>query len=642
MKIKIFASLLLLLIASVPVVAETIPFNLEVGYRFLDLSGNEPMYRTQINEREGFVLRSFAMMSDQDNGAVDHFRFDASDLGAGPYGMFRIEAGKSDLYRLRIGYRSVDDYTALPYYTSLFQAEGQFPGLHSADRDRTMLDVDLEFLPGRRFTPFIGYSQDRYSGPGASTYTVGGDEFRLASSLKDRDNELRAGVGFNLGKFYGSVTQGWRNLESEESFTLTPGANAGENPGSILGRPITSSGITRHSSTDIETPFTNAFVTADVTGRVRLIGEFVSYSSDTEGTELEDISGSFLSFAQRAFFSRLQEEITSDAENKTWRGGVRAEIGIVDGVDFLAGYRKSSQELSGGALINSLFVQSVSFGGAALGDVAEAIATENSVERDQDVMEAALVARAIGPFGFRVGYTQTQQELTVTPSLEEIVVPGGQGGTFERSIDSIDATASFRKAGFTASASIRTDSADDPVFRTDFLDRDRFRVRAGWSGFGNRFRIGATAEQMEQSNDLADVDFDSEITQYSADVEVAPFTFLRLRASTSQLDGESSILFVRPELLTRQLSTFTEEGSSVEGGFGLMFSKLTFDGDFGRFENEGNSTFELERVRARLGYDFRPNFGIAAEYATDKYTDTNFTLADYDAQRIGVFIRIHR
>ena len=31
--------------------AQTVPFDLEIGYRWLDLKGSNEMYRTQINER---------------------------------------------------------------------------------------------------------------------------------------------------------------------------------------------------------------------------------------------------------------------------------------------------------------------------------------------------------------------------------------------------------------------------------------------------------------------------------------------------------------------------------------------------------------------------------------------------------------
>ena len=35
--------------------AQTVPFDLEIGYRWLDLKGSNEMYRTQINERGGLI-----------------------------------------------------------------------------------------------------------------------------------------------------------------------------------------------------------------------------------------------------------------------------------------------------------------------------------------------------------------------------------------------------------------------------------------------------------------------------------------------------------------------------------------------------------------------------------------------------------
>ena len=37
--------------------AQTVPFDLEIGYRWLDLKGSDGMYRTQINEREGLLIQ---------------------------------------------------------------------------------------------------------------------------------------------------------------------------------------------------------------------------------------------------------------------------------------------------------------------------------------------------------------------------------------------------------------------------------------------------------------------------------------------------------------------------------------------------------------------------------------------------------
>src|SRR5256885_8421111 len=97
--------------------AQTVPFDLEIGYRWLDLKGNDGMYRTQINERGGLLIRGFTLGTSDFEGhtmLVDRFRIDVSDLGVGPAQSLRLEAARTGPYRLRLGYRSTDAFSALP------------------------------------------------------------------------------------------------------------------------------------------------------------------------------------------------------------------------------------------------------------------------------------------------------------------------------------------------------------------------------------------------------------------------------------------------------------------------------------------------------------------------------------------------
>ena len=70
--------------------AQMIPFDAEVGYRWLGVSGNEAMYRTQINERSGLLIRNLTLATGDFEGhtsLVSRFRLDISDLGVGPAGI---------------------------------------------------------------------------------------------------------------------------------------------------------------------------------------------------------------------------------------------------------------------------------------------------------------------------------------------------------------------------------------------------------------------------------------------------------------------------------------------------------------------------------------------------------------------------
>src|SRR3954464_1849702 len=89
--------------------AQSVPFDLEVGYRWLDLKGSIQMFRTQISERGGLLLRSFTMSTGDFEGhtsLVDRFRVDASDLGAGTGQSLRLEASSAGTERRCFGYGS--------------------------------------------------------------------------------------------------------------------------------------------------------------------------------------------------------------------------------------------------------------------------------------------------------------------------------------------------------------------------------------------------------------------------------------------------------------------------------------------------------------------------------------------------------
>src|SRR5581483_255862 len=190
------------------------------------------------------------------------------------------------------------------------------------------------------------------------------------------------------------------------TLTLAPGAGNGNNPGPILGTPITATSITRSDRADGHTPFTNVYATGQFT-RLRLIGNYVRSSADANGNELENAAGSFADFGLARFFAGFNDTITSKSKNTTWRGGARAEVNIVNDIDFLAGFQREHRSLEGSALINSLFLQSIPFGGTNPTDVAAVLNAASALDRDEDLLSAAVSARSLGPFAVRAGVSQS-------------------------------------------------------------------------------------------------------------------------------------------------------------------------------------------------------------------------------------------
>ncbi|HEY4641203.1 MAG TPA: hypothetical protein VII75_07645, partial [Thermoanaerobaculia bacterium] len=437
---------------------------------------------------------------------------------------------------------------------------------------------------------------------------------------------------------YGQLTEGWRNFRGNESLTLAPGAGPGNNIAPVLGTPVTADSITRNDTTHVKTPFTNFYITGDVLKRVRLIGNYSRFSAESNGRETEADTGSFASFAISRFYSGLSENASSNAKNRTWRGGGRAEVTLAPNVDFLAGFQKEHRELDGVALIDTVFLQSITFAGFDRRDVESILNATSAVDRDETYWNAAISARSMGPFALRAEFRETKQDINVSPDLSEIVVPGSQGGEFNRRVHTIDVSGTYSFSGLLLGAAIRRDSADAPIFRTDYLDRNRLRLRAGYATPKKHVRAGVTAERTTQSNDRPDVGYDARLRQYTGEVEVAPIDALHFRASLSQFRADSNILFRRPENFTIAESIHTENGKAREGGVSYLRGPFSIDTSLSRFENTGTLPFTINRHRVRATFDFKGHTGIAAEWDRDKYTES-LSFADFDASRYGLYLR---
>ncbi len=633
-----------LLIVTAAAQAQTVPYEMELGYRRVKIEGNEQMYRSQINERSGFLLRAFTLTTSDFEGKTslfDRFRVDASDLGAGPAGALRIEANKADVYRFTLGYRHAEVYSALPGFANPLLSGGVIPGQHTWNRTRNMIDIDLELMPGRAITPFIGYSSNNMTGPGTTTYHQGGEEFLISQSLNDRDREVRVGTGFTFGKLvYGSVTQGLRKMKSREDFALI-GPGTGNSTAPILGRDPSATTITRNDANDVRTPFTNFYATAQVDERTRVTGNYARFSADSNGNENEGLTGSFVSFGISRFFNGLTETAAQSAKNKTWRGGGRVEMNVLAGLDAFVSYQQDHRELSGTALVNTLYSGTTNFTGLDPRDVRTVLNAESGMTRKDDVTSVGVVAHPTGPFSIRAEYRHTRQDAEVAPDLSEIVVPGNQGGEYKRNIATIDINGSMTKAGFTLGASVRRDTADEVIVRTDYQNRDRVRVRASYAA-PRWVKLGVVAENLKQSNPQAGIQMDGKVRQYSGDIEVAPVKTLAVRGSVSQFKADNSMLYRRPENFNTDLSVYAEKGKAREGGVLLNIAPFSLDAAVSKFTNRGDNPFDVNRARVRLGLDIpKTKAGVVFEYAKDKYHEQNALFGDFDAKRYGIFLRLH-
>ena len=129
--------------------SRSFPVEFELGYRFVDVSGSDDMYRTQINERPGVLLRSltWASTGPLEGGLLDYFRVDASDVGAGPAGSpVRRRPGRP--FRIDFSWRRTDLQRAPGVREPSTDDESSRASTPTTARAR--YDATLQILPDRR------------------------------------------------------------------------------------------------------------------------------------------------------------------------------------------------------------------------------------------------------------------------------------------------------------------------------------------------------------------------------------------------------------------------------------------------------------------------------------------------------------
>jgi len=640
--LRILFAMALTLAAAAYTPAQSTTYDFEAGYQWLDIAGNKDMYRSQLNQEDGLVIHnlSFNLYDPNSTGLADRVRVDASGFGGSPTGRFRLEAGRGALYRLTLNYNHLESFSALPETDNPLLGNAVIPGEHTWNRKRDLVDFELELMPGASITPLIGYRWNRNNGPGRTTYHVGEDEFRLNSDLMQTEKEYFAGAAFAVGTFSGMVTQGWRTYEERDRQSLVAGAGDGNNPGTVLGLPITADSVNSSSRSKTHTPVTNVFISGQVIPEIQVKASYAHSDADGDTTLGETSMGSLASFAVSRFFSSLREDVRSSADSTFWRGDLGLAFDLSRNFTLDVNYQKRSMELDGWALVSDLYLDTMTFGGLSSGDITNLITIRNQSRRTQEIENFKLNVVNLGIFRLWLGGSRTKQDLVLAEDAAEIVVPGSQSGSFARVIKSgtLGASAQIGKGKVILDG--ESDTADTAILRTDFTDRSRVRFRVQYP-FGDLVEVLATAEKITSDNEDAGIGYQGDTKHYAVDLGIKPVNHLAFRLNGDSFKSDSKIPIRRPYDFGIEESVYADDAKTLEGLVELNFDRVAFQGGYSSLKNEGSFAFKLNRTFARLSADLTNHVGAGFEYEKNDYSENIFSAADFRASRYEVFFRIH-
>ncbi len=635
--------LLAFLLIGPPLLAQTVDYGATIGYQDVDLEGNEGVYRTQVDEDNGLLLQSLWLnLTDPEDGQrlYDHLRFDASGFGASPHGRVTLDMAEADTYKLRLSYQRFSQFSQLPNYANPLESQAITPGQHQWDRTRENIDLELRFLPQSRLQPLLGLRMRDNEGPGQTTFTVGGDEFLLASRLDESERELYAGLGFQTKRWHGELVSGVRKYEGRDLFALVPGAGSGNSSGSVFGHPISLDDLERTDRTDVDTPVTRLHLSGQLTDSARMLVSFVHADADAETSSSESLAGDLVSFRLGGLFGGRTESARTKTQSPSWRGDFRFQARPAEQVEVEANLMRGHRDTDGVALLSTVFLDAATFGGNALGDLSQLVEANSRWERDDTQFQGRASLRLPAHFGLRFGWSTLRSDSVITADLAEIVIPLGQDGTYQRSVTTYDMAAFFQIEKLQAELTWSDGKADRAVLRSDFLDRNvlRFRIDATPWKF---LQIHGVLRDADYGNDTELVNYDGSDLDYNLAVDLQPMKSLNLHLAYGGYELDTDTLIRRPETLQYEHSLHSEDGISYESNLEYrLLGKHTLAFDYSRYENEGSLPFDTERWQLRLEWALGKKAAAIVEGGHREYRETGYALSNWEADQIAVLMRL--
>ena len=198
----------------------TVKASTEIGGRWVDVSGNENKFRSDLNYKNGFRVFDSSIVI-EDNGDKSDFKvFDsalimASGWGSDPSGFVRANLERDGLYRFDANVRRVGFFNNLNNHAT---ADTKI-NYHNYNTRRNFGDFDLTVLPENRKIRFrFGASYNISNGP--FTYTTRqSNAFLINGEARTKAYDLRAGADASLAGFNLSGTYGYRSFSDDSTFS---------------------------------------------------------------------------------------------------------------------------------------------------------------------------------------------------------------------------------------------------------------------------------------------------------------------------------------------------------------------------------------------------------------------------------------
>ncbi len=627
--------------------------NVEIGFRWRDVDGDENKYRSDLNYKQGvrlFDSTLFVNAKESDNKAIDSLLLTGTGWGADPNGVARLNIEKLEWFKFDASVRKMTYFNKLQVF-ALDQ--------HGRNTKRNMGDFDVTFLPENEKVRFrLGYSFNTNSGPAFSTYDFDRDEFPIMMDVKTRSDDYRIGVDGQLLDFNLSYTQGYRRFKNDTNYFIdSPQLGNNPNPRSSIdtfNRRLPERGEVNYYQFGFQRTFGK---TADITGRL------IYSDSRSRFSMLENITG-----LDRFGSDLILEEILTigEAKRPNMVGDVGATFYVNDKFSISNTFSINAYRITGSHIEDINIMKSA--GGMPLPVVMSSEGVYrftnfrrfiNTVEADYDVNRY---------FSFYVGYRFTNRRVILDHIDTDLLNLSQSAGGEEVENTTHSVLAGFKAKPFLKKWTIYFDvehgEADNVFTRLANYSATNLRVRnivRPTNDFSFNFSYQRKDNTNPGKNESApNTEFSAEVKSniFAASFNWDPMEKVALSGgySHTRLNSEAAVIFpvfysfgqgfsrysLRSHFFNVDAWVSPHKRFSIFGSYRI--AKDTGDGNFFSgpdrlIESSYPISFQSPEVRAAIKLSKNIDWSIAYQYY--KYTETVLPAQNYNAHLPYTSVRIY-
>jgi hypothetical protein len=619
---------------------ESFSGSIDLGWRFrTDVAGSMETYRSIVDLNEGPRLFGIDFMfQDPKRRLFDRLAARGSNWGD-PYNTAHVDAVKNGIYDFRFDYRNVLYYNALPSFANPFAPGGYNEQARDVHIRNSSFDLDL--FPGKRIVPYLSYDHNSQLGNGITTWVQDlANEYPVGTRFRDRTENYRGGVRFELNRFHLTVEQGGTTYKDDDSVSQNA-LITGNRTAPVFGQTLQLGSLQQAYGIRAHSIYNRALLTANPASWINIYGQFLYSQPKTDVNYADAATGNFAVINQLLFYGRQVDLATGSVSKPHVSGNAGFELRPWKRFRIVESWMTNRfHDAAFANLTEYALLSATATGAPTLSSLPDRLA----VNYNQN--QTDLFLDVTSKITLRGGYRYVWGDATTRSSPLD---PNGffESGKLNRQV----AIAGFNVRPiekFTVNADYEGSSTTHVYFRTSLYNFHRFRARARYQAT-NSLSFQANFTLLDNQNPVTAVSYDFRSRNNSFSVNWIPGGGKRFAivAEYDRSTVRSDINYLDLPFLTPAVSKYRDNAHLATAAIDIspaavrgMSPKITVGGSLA--VNNGSRASRFYQPLARLSLPFGRHFAWNTEWQWYGFNEDMFFYENFRTHIFQTGFRLSR